>query len=572
LVAMPSMLRHLASLALLAAELGVRADLPVHCLRHQIVGEWHFELGELSSQRSSCGHRRPDVQDVQPRGIEGKVSSVKSITLAEPNVAHTATDKAGIFTMIYDEAFEVQVDNLRLFAFSAFDLTKANSIDASPSLATKTNASHCGETLRGWYRDAARTKWGCYSAKKVVQPVTLLSLETTEKAERKPSVMYDAPLGLEWHQRKVKSLNMLQTSWTARVYHRFVGKSMRELNSLAGIQRSLPKRAPPPAHLAERRATALLELGDESCPDMPAEKHAKPGEVLPRLLLKGKKAPSPCQLKRMAKLFSQPVDEATLAVEKSLPKSFDWRSARGGLNYLEPPMDQADCGSCYMVSTLRMLSARHKVKTNDTKAEPWSIAFPLHCSEYNQGCKGGYAFTASKWSEDVGLLPASCAPYKTEGKCKVDCDPKKLQKRHRASNYHYVGGFYGAGSEATMMKELHDNGPIVVSFEPTDDFMMYSGGVFMEATINPQAPLRARANVEWQQVDHAVLLVGWGEELGQKYWLVQNSWGESWGEGGYFRIARGINDSGVEGIPVAADVVEDERPSVLEDFLQQNMA
>jgi len=52
--------------ALLPATL-VKADLPVHCLRHQITGEWEFTLGPLSETRSSCGHAHPDDQNMEPQ-------------------------------------------------------------------------------------------------------------------------------------------------------------------------------------------------------------------------------------------------------------------------------------------------------------------------------------------------------------------------------------------------------------------------------------------------------------------------------------------------------------------------
>merc|ERR1719329_1693463 len=65
------------------------------------------------------------------------------------------------------------------------------------------------------------------------------------------------------------------------------------------------------------------------------------------------------------------------------PKAWDWGNVSGA-NFLEPVMDQADCGSCYAASSVRMLSARHKISTKNSSAVPWSISFPLHCSEYNQ--------------------------------------------------------------------------------------------------------------------------------------------------------------------------------------------
>jgi len=382
------------------------------------------------------------------------------------------------------------------------------------------------------------------------------------------SANYDVPITLAMHNERVRHLNAHRGTWKAKVYHRFVGMSLRQINSFVGIRRNMPRTNGKSSASAPKPRASLLEMEHDTCPEAAPMNRAKAGDVLPHLLLKGQQGLTPCQLRRQAQVYFQPTDPETLAVEKTFPETFDWRKARGGRNFLQPPMDQADCGSCYMVSTLRMLTARHKVRENNTAVEPWSISFPLHCSEYNQGCKGGYGFLASKWSEDVGLLPASCAPYTTQGGCKVMCDPKLLSKRYRASNYKYVGGFYGASSSASMMQELFHNGPLVVSFEPTDDFMYYAGGIFTQAKLGVPAPLHKHAT-EWQQVDHAVLLVGWGEELGQKYWLVQNSWGNSWGEDGYFRIARDINDSGVESIAVAADVVEDDHPEVLEAFVAQ---
>lgn len=471
--------------------LSVRADLPVHCLAHHIHGTWLLTLGPPSPERLSCGHAKPDNESAQPAVSLDTVDRQMRVTLSKPNVAVTDLDLGGRWTMIYDEGFEVNVEGFSLFAFSRFESVNG------------TNVSKCGETQVGWYRSADRSLWGCYFGRKESPSLALQrhhSLISTSPGRLKKSTNYDQPLTYEYHSYFADLINEAQDWWTATVYPWFAGRSVRDMNQKAGIRRVLPSRP---------NVTNL------------------PSSFLQAKSLRGNPKHS---------------------------KSWDWRNV-SGRNYLDDVIDQGECGSCYTVATIRMLSARHRIKQGDASLEPFSMAFPLHCSEYNQGCMGGYAFLTSKWSQDVGLVPKSCGDLPDVDSCQLSC---RLQgTRWRADNHRYVGNYYGGSNEDNIIEELINNGPLVLSFEPQSDLMYYRGGVYRGVPGQRE---------EWEQVDHAILLVGYGEVPRSKYWLLQNSWGHDWGEQGFIRMSRGRDESGIESIAVAADVVEDEMPQVLNHF------
>ena len=84
---------------------------------------------------------------------------------------------------------------------------------------------------------------------------------------------------------------------------------------------------------------------------------------------------------------------------------------------------------------------------------------------------------------------------------------------------------------------------MAVAFEVYDDFFNYKGGIYQHTGLRDQVN-------PFQLTNHAVTLVGYGEDNGVKFWTVKNSWGETWGESGYFRIRRGVDECAIESIAV----------------------
>ena len=214
---------------------------------------------------------------------------------------------------------------------------------------------------------------------------------------------------------------------------------------------------------------------------------------------------------------------------KTVPDSYDWRS-HGAVT---PIKDQGQCGSCWSFSATGSMEGAWSIKKGSLVSLSEQELVDCAGIRYgNMGCNGGLMDSAFQYAIDKGMCAESSYAYtsgvsQTAGTCR-SCDA--------------VVSFSGCADVApnnqVALKEAVANGPVSIAIEAdTRYFQSYSGGVLTAATCGTT-------------LDHGVLIVGYGEENGQKYWLVKNSWGTTWGDDGYVKIARSdsTNDGGVCGI------------------------
>ncbi|OCT69029.1 cathepsin S [Xenopus laevis] len=197
------------------------------------------------------------------------------------------------------------------------------------------------------------------------------------------------------------------------------------------------------------------------------------------------------------------------------PASMDWRTQE----CVTPVKCQGSCKSCYAFSTVGALECQWKLKTG--RLLTFSSQELVDCSdpEGNVGCYGGRLNSSFTYMKENGLMEETAYPY-TERKAQC--------KRIKPSNSGKVKNFYKitTGNENHLRIIVGTVGPVSVAiYANHTGFHDYKSGVYYDPYCTTKQ-------------DHAVLVVGYGTEKGMDYWLVKNSWGCSWGEDGYIKMAR----------------------------------
>jgi hypothetical protein len=215
-------------------------------------------------------------------------------------------------------------------------------------------------------------------------------------------------------------------------------------------------------------------------------------------------------------LKAPPPPAPALAKCFAAAKSFDWRHA----DAITPVKDQGNCGSCWAFATNGAFESSWRIingETIDTSEQD-----TLDCSGKGS-CSGGYR--AFDYLIDKGSATEASYPYQViRGSCNASVD-----RPYKAEIWGYV---VGGGSSLTAVPKMKEAlcrfGPLAVSMRATNAFRAYTGGVF-DAFVHGDT-------------NHAVTLVGWDDT--KQAWLIKNSWGTGWGEGGYMWIAYGCSSIG----------------------------
>jgi C1A family cysteine protease len=238
----------------------------------------------------------------------------------------------------------------------------------------------------------------------------------------------------------------------------------------------------------------------------------------------------------------------------AIPTNFDWRNV-SGVNYDSPIRKQGECGSCYAIAAISVVESRIRIKTNNSRKPILSVASAIACSRYNQGCEGGYPYLVGKYGREHGFVNEACQKYnEDDAVCKKECFKSEVYK---ISDYGYVGDYYGGCSEEAMMREIFNNGPIVVAINASPELYYYSGGIFTSTVRRTEGKYEKKVR-PWEFTNHAVVCVGWGEDNvnGEvvKYWILKNSWGKSWGDSGYFKLKKGMASADAQGVFLTPDI------------------
>lgn len=215
--------------------------------------------------------------------------------------------------------------------------------------------------------------------------------------------------------------------------------------------------------------------------------------------------------------FNQKLDFRS---DELIPNNFDWREK----NAVSSVKNQGDCGGCWAFSATGAIEGLVSIKKNVLYNLSQQELIDCSSNYGNHGCEGGSMNLAFQYVVDNGLCLNISYPY--EG-IDDNCEKKDCKSVVKINNYTNI-----VNNDEKVLKRAVYQQPVSVAIQANKrSFQLYHSGIYSDLDCGTQ-------------LDHGVLLVGYGYDLfhDMDYWIIKNSWGKTWGEEGYIRIQRNIDD------------------------------
>ncbi|MCD7446169.1 hypothetical protein HAX54_045226 [Datura stramonium] len=189
--------------------------------------------------------------------------------------------------------------------------------------------------------------------------------------------------------------------------------------------------------------------------------------------------------------------------DDNMPSNFDWRD-HGAVTKVKY---QDQCGCCWAFSAVGALEGAYKIATD--QLVELSEQELLDCTTSNNGCGGGYMTNAFEFiMGNGGISTESDYPYQRQ---QYTCRSQEVTPAVQIRSYQVV-----PESETALLQAVTKQ-PVSIGIAAGREFQFYQGGTYHGSCAD--------------QITHAVTAIGYGtDEQGQKYWLLKNSWGTTWGK------------------------------------------
>jgi len=195
--------------------------------------------------------------------------------------------------------------------------------------------------------------------------------------------------------------------------------------------------------------------------------------------------------------------------------SVDWRTSGA----VTPIKDQGQCGSCWTFGSAGAIESTYKISTGTLVS--LSEQNLLDCVTDSDGCSGGSPYYAFQYVVNNGGIDTEVGyPYTgTQATCAYSSTNKGAD----------ITAFSSVTATEAALQAAVTNQPCVVAIDAgLESFQLYASGIYNDSACLSDA----------NDLDHAVVVVGFGTNSSGDYWIIKNSWGTTWGVAGYFYLAR----------------------------------